>query len=172
MDCSPPGSSVNGISQTGVLEWVAVSFSRGSPALTGGIFFLNHWATWEAQKGNAVLYLVTQFCLTLCDPHGSPGSCVHRILQTRILEWVAMPSSRGSGDFPNPGIEPRFSALQVDYLPAELPQKPPYGNKFLQIFPSSDQTLEGMHSFLSSCSHLQVGLVKMFSGNLNKCILA
>ena len=30
MDCSPPGSSVHGISQARTLEWVAVSFSRGS----------------------------------------------------------------------------------------------------------------------------------------------
>ena len=30
MDCSPPGSSVHGISQGRVLEWVAISFSRGS----------------------------------------------------------------------------------------------------------------------------------------------
>ena len=30
MDCSPPGSSVHGIFQARVLEWVAVSFSRGS----------------------------------------------------------------------------------------------------------------------------------------------
>ena len=30
MDCSPPGSSVHGISQAGILEWVAISFSRGS----------------------------------------------------------------------------------------------------------------------------------------------
>ena len=30
MDCSPPGSSVHGISQARVLEWVAISFSRGS----------------------------------------------------------------------------------------------------------------------------------------------
>ena len=29
MDCSPPGSSVHGISQARVLEWVAISFSRG-----------------------------------------------------------------------------------------------------------------------------------------------
>ena len=37
-------------------------------------------------------------CLTLCDPINSslPGSSVTGILQTRILEWVAMPSSRGS----------------------------------------------------------------------------
>ena len=30
MDCSPPGSSVHGISQAKMLEWTAVSFSRGS----------------------------------------------------------------------------------------------------------------------------------------------
>ena len=30
MDCSPPGSSVLGISQTRVLEWVAISYSRAS----------------------------------------------------------------------------------------------------------------------------------------------
>ena len=42
---------------------------------------------------------------TLCDPMdlSLPGSSVHGILQARILEWVAMPSSR---DLPNPGIEP------------------------------------------------------------------
>ena len=39
-----------------------------------------------------------QSCLTLCGPMDCslPGSSVHGILQTRILEWVAMPSSRGS----------------------------------------------------------------------------
>ena len=30
MDCSPLGPSVHGISQAGILEWVAISFSRGS----------------------------------------------------------------------------------------------------------------------------------------------
>ena len=30
MDCSPPGSSVHGISQARILEWVAISFSRWS----------------------------------------------------------------------------------------------------------------------------------------------
>ena len=29
-DCTPPGSSVHGIFQAGILEWVAISFSRGS----------------------------------------------------------------------------------------------------------------------------------------------
>ena len=30
MDCSPPGSSVHGVSQARILEWVPISFSRGS----------------------------------------------------------------------------------------------------------------------------------------------
>ena len=39
-----------------------------------------------------------QLCLTLCKPTdcSPPGSSVEGILQARILEWVAMPSSRGS----------------------------------------------------------------------------
>ena len=39
-----------------------------------------------------------QSCLTLCNSMdwSSSGSLVHGILQTRILEWVAMPSPRGS----------------------------------------------------------------------------
>ena len=30
MDCSPPGSSVHGISQKRIQEWIAILFSRGS----------------------------------------------------------------------------------------------------------------------------------------------
>ena len=39
-----------------------------------------------------------QSSLTLCTPmdHSPAASSVHGILQARILEWVAMPSSRGS----------------------------------------------------------------------------
>ena len=39
-----------------------------------------------------------QSCSTLCNPMDgvSPDSSVHGILQARILEWVAVPSSRGS----------------------------------------------------------------------------
>ena len=33
MDCSPPGSSVHEISQAGILEWVAISYSRELPDL-------------------------------------------------------------------------------------------------------------------------------------------
>ena len=53
---------------------------------------------------------VTQSCLTLCDP---TDYTVHGILQARVLEWVSFPFP---GDIPNPGIEPRSSALQADSL--------------------------------------------------------
>ena len=41
---------------------------------------------------------VTQLCLTLCNPMdcSTPDSSIHGIFQARILEWVAISSSRGS----------------------------------------------------------------------------
>ena len=57
VDCSPPGSSVYGILQARILEWVAVSFSRGSSwprdwtqvsCIAGRRF--NLWATREAHN--------------------------------------------------------------------------------------------------------------------------
>ena len=56
VECSPPGSSVHGIFQARILEWVAISFSRGSSQprdwtqvsrIAGRCFKL--WATREAQ---------------------------------------------------------------------------------------------------------------------------
>ena len=43
-------------------------------------------------------YSVTQSCPTLCNPmdYSSPGSSVHGTCQSRILEWIAISSSRGS----------------------------------------------------------------------------
>ena len=65
---SQPGSSIPGILQARILEWVAISFS------------------------NACMHAKSlQLCPTLCDPMDSspPGSSVHKILQARILEWFA-----------------------------------------------------------------------------------
>ena len=59
MDCSPPGFSIHGILQTRILEWVAISFSRGSSwsknqaqasCITGR--FLTFWATKNTQSRN------------------------------------------------------------------------------------------------------------------------
>ena len=49
-------------------------------------------------KSFKVKVVVTQLCLTLCDPMDCslPGFTVHGLLQARILEWVATPFCRGS----------------------------------------------------------------------------
>ena len=57
------------------------------------------------------------------------------IFQARILEWVAIPFSRGSSQ---PGIEPRSPALQADCLPAE-----PQG-KFKNTGVGSPSLLQGI----------------------------
>jgi len=56
------------------------------------------WASPRLLNSASVSAKLLQSCLTLCDCMDSspPGSSVHGILLVRILEWVAMPSSRGS----------------------------------------------------------------------------
>ena len=58
MDCSPPGSSVHGILQARILEWVAISFSEDLPdprieptplVSPAGVFFITS-VMWEAQS--------------------------------------------------------------------------------------------------------------------------
>ena len=74
IDGSPPGSSVPGIHQARILEWVAISLS------------------------NAFMHAKSlQSCPTLCSPmdNSTPGSSIHRILQARVLEYVAIPFSKG-----------------------------------------------------------------------------
>ena len=70
VDCSPPGSSVHGILQARVLEWVAISFSRGSSRprdqtqvsrIAGRRF--NLWATKEALFYHLELYCYYYFGL-------------------------------------------------------------------------------------------------------------
>ena len=46
---------------------------------------------------------------------------LHGILQARIVEWVAIPFSRGPSQ---PGLKPWFPTLQADSLAAETPGKP------------------------------------------------
>ena len=64
-----------------------------------------------------------QSCPTLCNPMdcSPPDSSVHRILQARILEWVACPPP---GDLPDPGIKLESPALPADSLPLSHQQSP------------------------------------------------
>ena len=56
-----------------------------------------------------------QLCTTLCDPidGNPPGSPVHGILQARTLEWVAMPSSRGSSQPAHVGVAAATASSEV-----------------------------------------------------------
>ena len=108
----PHWLTVHGILQARIPESVAFPFSRGSSQprdqtqvshIADGFF--TSWTTRKAHelRGATILLKPThakslQSCLILCDPMGCsrPGSFVHGILQARILEWGAMPSSRGS----------------------------------------------------------------------------
>ena len=64
MDCSPPDSSIHGILQARILEWVAISFFRGSSwprdqtqvSCIAGRFFI----IWALGKFRATVYGVTK----------------------------------------------------------------------------------------------------------------
>ena len=91
-----------------------------------------------------VKVLLAQSSLTLWGPMDSyspPGSSVHGVLQARILEWVAIPSS--PGDLPDPGIKPRSPARQADSLQSEQPVKPHAAAKSLQSCPTLCDPIDG-----------------------------
>ena len=88
---------------------------------------------------------VAQSCPTLCDPMdcSPPGSSVHRILQARILEWVAKSFSRGS------------STWQADSLPFEPP-----GKIFLQCYRSKPEALKQWQQTLRATEKWGLALEK------------
>ena len=75
------------IESTGLQEGVTVRWERGKAVMTSRFFFEG---TGESKSE------VARSCLILCHPMDPPGSSVHRILQARILEWIAISFSRGS----------------------------------------------------------------------------
>ena len=86
MDCSPPGSSVLGISQARILEWIGMpSSSRSSRPRNGncisGVSCIGRWVLhhschlgslhWACDLNmNRFVFAHAQSCLTLCDPLG------------------------------------------------------------------------------------------------------
>ena len=87
-----------------LVEWLAIPFPGDLPS--PGIEFTAYTVSpslladsfpTEPQGKPKVKVLVAQLCPTLCYPMdcSPPGSSVHGILQARILEWVAIPFSRG-----------------------------------------------------------------------------
>ena len=102
------------------LDWVMIKKNNNKkPPVTNGDDLKNK--TEKGVKWNTLLtsqppptslaeLLVTQSCLTLCNPmdRRPPGSSVHGILQARILEWVTIPFSRASSQ---PGNQIQVSCL-------------------------------------------------------------
>ena len=83
--CSYPPRKPDPVMVLSLASWIRNSSSDGE------------WAGVLASSFSQCV-LVTQSCPTLCNPVdcSPPGSSVHGILQARILEWVAIPFSRGS----------------------------------------------------------------------------
>ena len=109
IDGSPPGSPVPGIFQARILEWVAISFSNAwkwkvkVKSLSRARLLATPWTgAYHLLRpgdfpGKSTGVLVPQSCPILWDTmdYSLPGSSLHGIFQARILEWVAIPFSRG-----------------------------------------------------------------------------
>ena len=80
-----------------------------------------------------LLLLVTQLCLTVCDPMDCslPGSPTMEFSKQEY--WIGLPFS-SPGDLSDPGIEPRSPALQADSLPVEPPGNSKYKIYFIYIY--------------------------------------
>ena len=114
---NPIDYKVHEILQARIRQWVAIPFSSGSSQPRDRTQVSDSLPT-EPQgklKMQYRLYVyiyiqnITQSCQTLCDPM---DYTVHGILQARILEWVAIPFSRGSS-------QPRDRTQVSDSLPTE-----------------------------------------------------
>ena len=99
---------------------------------------------------------IALLCLNLCDPmdYSPPGSFVHGIFKSRILEWLLFPPP---GNLPDPEIESESPALAREFLTTKPPGKPMntrVGCHFLLqgIFP-----IQGSNPCLLYLLHQQVG---------------
>ena len=94
LDCSPPGSSVHGILQARILEWVATSSSRGSSQPRDqthvscvaciGRWILYHWATWED-----CIYIWLTYSTQIQTIHLIYEHVIGWKYNWRIAEWLS-----------------------------------------------------------------------------------
>ena len=107
MDCSPPGSSVHGISQARVLEWVAIPFSRGSSqsrdwtqvSCIAGRFFTIVWTTRGALSVSILIRLVLFDHLLLEDSEKPPAPLLLREVWPGIVFNCSVRVPQGYPDF-------------------------------------------------------------------------
>ena len=102
MDCSLPGSSVHGVSQAKVLEWVAIAFSRGSfqpreqtHISCIGRWILYHWAAREIPLNSYMLLLLSRSSrVRLCaTPYMAAHQAPPSLGFSRQEHWRGLPFS-------------------------------------------------------------------------------
>ena len=93
-----------------------------------------------------------QLCPILCDSvdYCLPGSSAHGILQAITLEWVAMPSSRGSSQLSD---QTRSPALLVDSWPSEPPGYKQWINKYGTTAPRGHIGLGSFNPLVNWLTH-------------------
>ena len=139
MDWSLPGSSVGGILQARMLEWIAVPSSRGSARpRTPKVISCVSCSSWISctvgaslpppeeppMLSCASLCWVTQSCLTLATPWNVARQAPLFLGLPRQEYWSGVPCPT-PGDLPYPGIEPVSLCLlhwKADSLPLALPR--------------------------------------------------
>ena len=129
VDCSPPGSSVHGIFQARVLEWVAISYSRGSSQHILYLLHLLHWQAGSLPLSHlcfthdrvymSVLFFSLNVCPTLSFPccvhlFATPWTVAHQAALSmefsRQEYWSGLPFPT-PGDLPDPEIKPTSLAI-------------------------------------------------------------
>ena len=126
MDCSLPGSSVHGISQAKILEWVAISFSGES--------------SWPRDWTSRVQLSATPWTIQSMEI-------------SRPEYWSGKPIP-SPGDLPDPVIELGYPALQMDSLPTELPGNPPaLAGRFFTTEPLGKPRKVILLKYVFNCFH-------------------
>ena len=127
MDCSPPGSSIHGILQARILEWVAMP----SPRVTNTWTALTMWPGQESfnPHSDPTRHCLLLFsCSGLIDSSENPWAVAHQaplsVEFPRQEYWSGLPFP-SSRDLPHPRIELVSPALAGRFLTTEPPGKPP-----------------------------------------------
>ena len=141
LSCPPPGDLLNpGTGPASLISPVLTGefFTIAPPGKPYTLLFCNYYKYYYSCKSysfHTLLSCVQLFVIPWTVACQAPLSM--EILQPRILEWVAMPSSRGSS-------QPRSPTVQADSLPSEPPGKANYSspNLVTTLSPSFCETAE------------------------------
>ena len=115
MDCSLPDSSVHGIFQARILEWVTISFSRGSSRPRDGTWVSRTagrlFAVWASREALSSVYAYL--------PQITPSFITHLVsfLYTQIFDRYTSLSTKCQWDFFFPQ---KFSLLQLPQLMRDI----------------------------------------------------